>query len=242
VVPANPSRALAGARASEDTGESGGTSMLSDLKRRVCLLNQELPANGLVTMTSGNLSSRDAETDLVVIKPSGVSYAMLTPEDMAVVTLSGEVVDGRLAPSVDTPTHLYIYRHRPEVMGVVHTHSAYATAFAAVGRQIPCALTAIADEFGGAIPVGEYAPIGEEAIGREVCRAIGDSNAILMRQHGVFTIGDSPEAALKAAVMVEDVARTCFLAMQLGTLVELPPEEVARAHRRYVEKYGQRER
>jgi L-ribulose-5-phosphate 4-epimerase len=165
--------------------------MLSDLKRRVCLLNQELPANGLVTMTSGNLSGRDAETGLVVIKPSGVSYARLIPEDMAVVTLSGEVVEGSLAPSVDTPTHLYIYRHRPELMGIVHTHSTYATAFAAVGRPIPC---------------------------------------------------DSPEAALKAAVMVEDVARTCFLAMQLGTLVELPPEEVARAHRRYVEKYGQRKR
>lgn len=214
--------------------------MLSDLKRRVCLLNHELPANGLVTMTSGNLSARDSETGLVVIKPSGVSYAALAAEDMVVVTLSGEVMEGRLAPSVDTPTHLYIYRHRPDVMGIVHTHSAYATAFAAVGRPIPCALTAIADEFGGPIPIGEYAPIGEEAIGREVCRSIGSCNAILMKQHGVFTIGDSPEAALKAAVMVEDVARTCFLAMQLGMLVELPAEEVARAHRRYVERYGQR--
>ncbi len=176
----------------------------------------------------------------MVIKPSGVGYAQLAPENMQVVTLQGEVVEGELNPSVDTATHLYIYRHRPDVMGVVHTHSNYATAFAAVGRTIPCALTAIADEFGGPIPLGEYAPIGEEDIGREVCRAIGDSLAILMKQHGVFTIGDSPEAALKAAVMVEDVARTCFLAMQLGALVDLPAGEVARAHRRYVEKYGQR--
>ncbi len=214
--------------------------MLDELRRRVCLLNQELPANGLVTMTSGNLSGRDAETNLVVIKPSGVSYPALTPDSMVVVTLDGEVVAGELAPSVDTPTHLYIYRHRPDTMGVVHTHSNYATAFAAVGRPIPCALTAIADEFGGPIPIGAYAPVGEEDIGREVCRSIGTCSAILMRSHGVFTIGSSPEAALKAAVMVEDVARTCFLAMQLGALAELPAEEVARAHRRYVEKYGQR--
>jgi len=215
--------------------------MLEDLKRRTCLLNQELLTAGLVTMTSGNLSARDPETNLVVIKPSGVRYDALTPEDMAVVTLEGEQVEGKLKPSVDTATHLYVYRHRPDANGLVHTHSNYATAFAVLGRSIPCALTAIADEFGGPIPVGEYAPVGEEDIGREICRAIGSSKAILMKQHGVFTIGDSPDTALKAAVMVEDVAKTCFLAMQMGTLEELPAEEIARAHRRYVEKYGQKE-
>jgi L-ribulose-5-phosphate 4-epimerase len=159
---------------------------------------------------------------------------------MGVVDVAGRVVEGRLKPSVDTATHLYIYRERSDVFGVVHTHSNYATAFAAVGRPIPCALTAIADEFGGGIPVGDYAQIGEEEIGREVCRAIGAGKAILMKQHGVFTIGDSPEAALKAAVMVEDVAHTCFLALQLGALEDLPPEEIARAHKRYTEKYGQK--
>jgi L-ribulose-5-phosphate 4-epimerase len=214
--------------------------MLEELRARVCQLNRELPANRLVAMTSGNLSGRDPQTGLVVIKPSGVSYAELTPPDMVVVSLDGRIAEARLSPSVDTPTHLYIYRHRPDVFGVGHTHSSYATAFAAVGRPIPCALTAIADEFGGCIPVGGYAPIGEEEIGREVCRSIGTCKAILMKQHGVFTIGESPEAALKAAVMVEDAARTCSLAMQLGDLEELPAEEVARAHRRYVERYGQR--
>lgn len=215
--------------------------MLEDLKRRTCLLNKELLTAGLVTMTSGNLSARDPETNLVVIKPSGVLYPSLVPEDMAVVTLEGVQMEGRLKLSVDTATHLYLYRHRPEANGVVHTHSNYATAFAALGRSIPCALTAIADEFGGPIPVGEYAPVGEEEIGREIGRAIGSSKAILMKQHGVFTIGDSPEAALKAAIMVEDVAKTCFLAMQMGTLEELPAEEIARAHRHYLEKYGQKE-
>lgn len=214
--------------------------MLEELKRRACLLNQELLSAGLVTMTSGNLSARDPETDLVVIKPSGVLYPSLTPEDMAVVTLDGEQVEGRLKPSVDTATHLYVYRNRADVHGMVHTHSNYATAFAALGRGIPCALTAIADEFGGPIPIGAYAPVGEEEIGREICRAIGASKAILMKHHGVFTIGDSPEAALKSAIMLEDVAKTCFLAAQLGPLVELPAEEVARAHRRYLEKYGQK--
>ncbi len=214
--------------------------MLEALKERVCRLNCELPQAGLVTMTSGNLSGRDPESGLVAIKPSGVSYTALAPEDIVLVTLQGEVVEGKLKPSVDTATHLYVYRQRADVFGMVHTHSNYATAFAALGMGLPCALTAIADEFGGPIPVGAYAPIGEEAIGQEICRAIGTSKAILMAQHGVFTIGDSPEAALKSAVMVEDVAKTCFLAMQLGKLTPLPEEEVARAHRRYVEKYGQK--
>jgi L-ribulose-5-phosphate 4-epimerase len=214
--------------------------MLEALKERVCQLNKELDKQGLVTMTSGNVSGRDLETGLVVIKPSGVAYEKLRPEDMSVVTLTGEVVEGTLKPSVDTATHLYVYRHRADVNGVVHTHSNYATAFAAVGRGIPCSLTAMADEFGGPIPVGPYAAIGGEEIGQAIVEHIGGSKAILMKNHGVFTIGESPEAALKSAVMVEDVARTCFLAMQIGDLSEIPADEVARAHKRYREKYGQR--
>lgn len=210
------------------------------LKERVCQLNRELDKQGLVTMTSGNVSGRDLETGLVVIKPSGVAYEKLRPEDMSVVTLTGEVVEGTLKPSVDTATHLYVYRHRADVNGVVHTHSNYATAFAAVGRGIPCSLTAMADEFGGPIPVGPYAAIGGEEIGQAIVEHIGGSKAILMKNHGVFTIGESPEAALRSAVMVEDAARTCFLAMQIGDLSEIPADEVARAHKRYREKYGQR--
>ncbi len=213
--------------------------MLESLKQEVWAANLELPKAGLVTWTSGNVSGRDAETNLVVIKPSGVRYENLQPEDMVVVDLEGKVVEGRLKPSVDTATHLYIYRHRPEVMGVVHTHSPHATAFAATGRSIPCVLTAMADEFGGPIPCGDYAPIGEEDIGREVVRSIGTSPAILMKNHGVFTIGRTVMSAVKAAVMVEDVAHTVFLALRLGEVDEIPPSEVARAHRRYVEKYGQ---
>jgi L-ribulose-5-phosphate 4-epimerase len=214
--------------------------MLEALKERVCQLNRELDKQGLVTMTSGNVSGRDLETGLVVIKPSGVAYEKLRPEDMSVVTLTGEVMEGTLKPSVDTATHLYVYRHRADVNGVVHTHSNYATAFAAVGRGIPCSLTAMADEFGGPIPVGPYAAIGGEEIGQAIVEHIGGSKAILMKNHGVFTIGESPEAALKSAVMVEDAARTCFLAMQIGDLSEIPADEVARAHKRYREKYGQR--
>ncbi len=214
--------------------------MLESLKERVCRLNKELPRWGLVAATSGNVSGRDEATGRVVIKPSGVSYDECRPEDMVVVSLDGEVIEGARRPSVDTATHLYVYRHRADVHGVVHTHSSYATAFAAVGRPIPVCLTAIADEFGGPIPVGEYAPVGEEEIGREIVRAIGGSRAILMKNHGVFTIGETPEAAVKSAIMVEDAARTVWLAMQLGEPGELPPEEVARAHRRYREKYGQR--
>ncbi len=213
--------------------------MFKKLKEELVQLHLELPKNNLVVWTSGNVSGRDPETGFVVIKPSGIRYEKLTPEDMVVVDLDGKVVEGRHKPSSDTFAHVYIYRHRPDVNGVVHTHSTFATAWAAAGRPIPPVLTAISDEFGGPIPVGGYAKIGGDEIGQEIIRSIGASPAILMKNHGVFTIGKTPEAAVKAAVMVEDVARTVFYALQLGAPDEIPAEEVARAHRRYLEEYGQ---
>jgi L-ribulose-5-phosphate 4-epimerase len=176
---------------------------------------------------------------LVIIKPSGIRYEDLTPESMVVVDLDGKVVEGNHKPSSDTCAHVYVYRHRPDVNGVVHTHSTFATAWAAVGRPIPAVLTAICDEFGGPVPVGAYAKIGGDEIGQEIIRSIGSSPAILMKNHGVFTVGKTPEAAVKAAVMVEDVARTVFYALQMGQPEEIPAEEIARAHRRYLEEYGQ---
>lgn len=213
--------------------------LLSALCEEVCAGNKMLPDAGLVTWTSGNVSGRDPDTGYVVIKPSGVRYEALTPDKMVVVDLDGNVVEGDLRPSVDGATHLYVYRHRADVMGMVHTHSTFATAFAAVGQPIPVYLTAIADEFGGPIPVGAYAQIGEEQIGQEIIRSIGSSCAILMRSHGVFTIGANVSAAVKAAVMTEDVARTVYYALQLGQPDVIPPEEVARAHERYRSGYGQ---
>jgi len=212
---------------------------LDQLRREICQLHAELPRYNLVSWTSGNISGRDPESGLVVIKPSGVTYDELTPENMVVVNLDGKVVDGKLKPSSDTYAHVYIYRHRPDVNGVVHTHSTFATAWAAVGKPIPAILTAICDEFGGPIPVGAYAKIGGDDIGQEILHSIGSSPAILMKNHGVFTIGRTPELAVKAAVMVEDVARTVFYALQLGKPDEIPSEEIARAHRRYLEEYGQ---
>lgn len=214
--------------------------ILADLRRAVCELNKELPKNRLVTMTSGNVSGRDAETGHVVIKPSGVSFDDLTPENMCVVSLDGKQIECSHSPSVDTPTHLYVYKHMPRVNGIVHTHSNYATSFAALGEPIPAVLTAIADEFGGPIPCGPYCKIGEEEIGKAVVEHIGDSPAILLQNHGVFTVGPTPEAALKAAVMVEDVAKTVHLAMLRGKPIPIPEEEVKRGHKRYQDKYGQR--
>jgi L-ribulose-5-phosphate 4-epimerase len=213
--------------------------MLEKLCRKVCELHQELPRNNLVAWTSGNISSRDPESGLVVIKPSGVMYPDLTPDKMVVLDLGGKIVEGTLKPSSDTATHLYIYRQRPDVNGIVHTHSPFATAFAAIGKPIPPVLTAICDEFGGEIPLGGFAPIGDEAIGMEVVRSIGTSPAILMQNHGVFTVGKSAMAAVKTAVMVEDAARTVYYAMQLGEPIPIPDEMVARLHKRYKEQYGQ---
>jgi L-ribulose-5-phosphate 4-epimerase len=210
------------------------------MRREVCAMNLELPKWGLVTWTSGNVSGRDGDTGYVVIKPSGVRYEDLTPDKMVVVDLDGNVVDGPLKPSVDTTTHLYLYRHREDVGGVVHTHSAYATSFAALGESIPVYLTAMGDEFGTEIPVGDYCEIGGEAIGKEIIRSIGASPAILIKSHGVFTIGPSAEAAVKAAVMTEDVAKTVHLALLRGKPTPLPPDEVTRLRRVYLENYGQR--
>jgi L-ribulose-5-phosphate 4-epimerase len=216
--------------------------MLENLKEEILALNLELPRNRLVVWTSGNVSGRDPETGLVVIKPSGVRYEELRPEHMAVVDLQGELIEGSLKPSSDTASHLYIYRHRPDVGGVVHTHSPYATAFAAVGRPIPVVLTAIADEFGSPIPCGGFALIGDESIGRVVIESIGDSPAVLLKNHGVFTIGGTARAAVKAAVMTEENARTVWLALQLGTPDEIPAADVAKLHQRYRNRYGQSER
>jgi len=213
--------------------------IIETLRREVCKLHQELPRNNLVVWTGGNISGRDPESGLVTIKPSGVLYSDLTPETMVVLDLAGTIVEGALKPSSDTATHLNIYRQRPDVNGIVHTHSPFATAFAVVGKPIPPVLTAICDEFGGAIPVGGFAPIGNEAIGIEIVRSIGDSPAILMQNHGVFTVGNSASEAVKAAVMVEDAARTVYYALQLGELIPIPDEMVSRLHKRYKEQYGQ---
>lgn len=213
--------------------------MLEPLREKLWQLHLELPKNNLVTWTSGNVSERDKTTSYVVIKPSGIRYEDLRPEHMVVIDLEGKVIEGNLKVSSDTASHLYIYRNRPDVNGVVHTHSAFATAFAAVGKPIPVYLTSQADEFGGPIPCGGFALIGGEEIGKVVLESIGDSKAVLLKNHGVFTVGSSAEAAVKAAVMVEDIARTVWLALQMGLPDEIPPEMVEKLHYRYTHVYGQ---
>ncbi|NDJ61552.1 MAG: L-ribulose-5-phosphate 4-epimerase [Chloroflexi bacterium] len=215
--------------------------MLPELRAEVCKLHQALPDNNLVAWTSGNISGRDPETGLVVIKPSGLKFADLTPESMVVVDEDGSVVEGLYKPSSDTASHCYIYRHRADIHGVVHTHSRYATAFAVVGKSIPCVTTALADEFGGPIPCCDFALIGNEQIGAEIVKMMAHNNsqAMLLRNHGVFTFGKDAEAAVKAAVMVEDNAAIVWMAMQIGEPLPISDEDVAKLHDRYVNVYGQ---
>ncbi len=215
--------------------------LLPELRAEVCRLHAALPAHHLVAWTSGNISARDAATGLIAIKPSGLLYEDLLPENMVIVDADGQVVEGDLAPSSDTASHCYIYRALPQVGGIVHTHSRFATAFAALGRPIPCVLTAMADEFGGDIPCGGFALIGGEAIGQEVVRCLVGSHspAVLMQNHGVFTIGPSARAAVQAAVMTEDVAATVWHAEQLGTPIPISPDHIAALHHRYTHVYGQ---
>ena len=222
-----------------------GRSAVAAARAEVCRLHAALVTAGLVAWTSGNVSARvrgDGDADLLVIKPSGISYDDLTPESMVVCDLDGNRVDGEYQPSSDTASHAYVYRHMPQVGGVVHTHSTYATAWAARGEAIPCVITAMADEFGGEIPVGPFALIGGDEIGRGVVATLAGhrSPAVLMRSHGVFTIGATAKDAVKAAVMCEDAARTVHLARAYGDPPPLPADQVDALHHRYTTEYGQR--
>ena len=226
------------------TGPEPG--VIDQVRREVCGLHAALVSSGLVAWTAGNISARVPGAALMVIKPSGVEYGDLTPESMVVCDLDGRVVEdpavnpGGYRPSSDTATHAYVYRAMPDVGGVVHTHSGYATAWAARGEAIPCVITAMADEFGGEIPVGPFALIGSDEIGRGIVATLSGhrSPAVLMRSHGVFTIGPDARSALKAAVMCEDVARTVHLARAFGdAIAPIPPEQIDALHRRYTQEY-----
>ena len=216
---------------------------VADAREQLASLHQELVRYNLVAWTAGNVSARaqGPDGDVLVIKPSGVSYAALTPESMIVCSLEGVVIEGDLSPSSDTAAHAYVYRHRPDVGGIVHTHSTYASAWAARNEEIPCVLTAMADEFGGPIPIGPFAVVGDESIGAGIVATLDGhrSRAVIMANHGVFTIGRDAQDAVKAAVMCEDVARTVHIARQLGELTPLPPDRIDHLFHRYQNVYGQ---
>ncbi|GAA1849270.1 L-ribulose-5-phosphate 4-epimerase [Myceligenerans crystallogenes] len=217
-------------------------------------LHAELPRNNLVVWTAGNVSQRvripaalggadDGSADLLVIKPSGVSYDELTPEKMVVCDLEGTMVhESPHKPSSDTAAHAYTYRHLDRVGGVVHTHSTYACAWAARGEEVPCVLTMMADEFGGPIPVGPFAIIGDDSIGRGIVETLRDSRspAVLMANHGPFTIGKDARAAVKAAVMCEEVARAVHISRQLGDPLPIDQKHVDSLYDRYQNVYGQK--
>lgn len=215
---------------------------IRQVRREVAALHAELPKYGLVVWTAGNVSARVPGHDLLVIKPSGVSYDDLTPDNMVVCDLDGKVVEGEHAPSSDTEAQAYVYRHLPEVGGVVHTHSPYAVAWAARGEAIPCVTTMCADEFGGEIPVGPFAIIGDDSIGRGIVETLRGSRspAVLMQNHGVFTVGPNAKSAVKAAVMCEDVARSVHLSRQLGQPIPIAQPSVDALYDRYQNVYGQR--
>jgi L-ribulose-5-phosphate 4-epimerase len=215
---------------------------MDELRREVCALHQELVRYRLVAWTTGNVSARVEGEELMVIKASGVPYEQLSPEAIVVCDLDGLLVSGDFAPSSDAATHGHVYRELGDVGGIAHTHSPYATAWAIRGEPVPCVMTAMADEFGGEIPVGPFALIGDDAIGRGIVETLAGhpSPAVLMRAHGVFTIGPTARAAVKAAVMCEDAARTVHLARSLGAVAPLDPDSIEALHDRYQNVYGQR--
>ena len=212
------------------------------LRTEVAGLHAELVRYGLVVWTAGNISARVPGADLLLIKPSGVPYDELSPDKMVLCDLFGNVVDGDHMPSSDTATSAFVYRAMPHVGGVVHTHSTYATAWASLGKPIPCVLTMMADEFGGEIPIAPFARIGDEEIGKAIVATLSNhrSNAVLLRSHGVFTIGKTAKEAVKAAVMCEDVARSVHVARQLGDPQPIAAADIDALYDRYQNAYGQR--
>jgi L-ribulose-5-phosphate 4-epimerase len=212
---------------------------------QIAALHSELTHYELVIWTGGNISGRVPGADLFVIKPSGVSYDDLSPENQILCDLDGNVIPSTpgsdRSPSSDTAAHAYVYRNMPEVGGVVHTHSTYATAWAARGEAIPCVITAMADEFGGPIPVGPFAIIGDDSIGHGIVETLTGhrSRAVLMQNHGVFTIGKDARDAVKAAVMAEDVAKTVHISRQLGEPIPIPQADIDSLFDRYQNVYGQ---
>ncbi|GAA2951696.1 MULTISPECIES: L-ribulose-5-phosphate 4-epimerase [Microbacterium] len=225
--------------------DSAVSEAIARVRADVAALHSELVRYGLIVWTGGNVSGRVPGADLFVIKPSGVSYDDLAPENMILCDLDGNVVPGSVgserSPSSDTAAHAYVYRHMPEVGGVVHTHSTYAVAWAARGEEIPCVITAMADEFGGPIPIGPFAIIGDDSIGRGIVETLRGhrSRGVLMQNHGPFTIGSSAKDAVKAAVMLEDVARTVHIAKQAGPVIPIPQEAIDSLYNRYQNVYGQ---
>jgi L-ribulose-5-phosphate 4-epimerase len=215
------------------------------IRADVAKLHAELVRYNLIVWTGGNVSGRVPGADLFVIKPSGVSYDDLAPENMILCDLDGNAIPGtpgsERSPSSDTAAHAYVYRHMPEVGGVVHTHSTYGVAWAARGEEIPCVITAMADEFGGPIPVGPFAIIGDDSIGRGIVETLRGhrSRGVIMQNHGPFTIGTNAKDAVKAAVMLEDVARTVHIAREAGPLVPIPQDKIDALYNRYQNVYGQ---
>ena len=212
---------------------------LRKLRNELTDLHLELVKYDLVVWTGGNISAIDRDRGLVVVKPSGIKYEELTPEKMVIVDLKGEVIEGDLKPSSDILSHLYVYNQMKEVGGIVHTHSTFATSFVAVGMPIPVYLTAHGDEFGCPIPCGDFALIGGNDIGKVIVESIGDCSAILLKNHGVFTIGSNASEATKSAVMVEDIARTVWHALRIGQPEEIPDGQVRKLYNRYQNIYGQ---
>lgn len=213
--------------------------MLKKLRGLVCGLLKEMPGNGLVCLTSGNMSARDSASGYVVIKPSGVPYEELTPKKMVIVNSGGKVIWGKLKPSSDTASHLFIYKNLDNIFGIVHTHSPYATAFAAAGLPIPVLFSETAEEFGGEIPVSEFVLIGDEAIGEQVIKYGQRTHAVLLKRHGVFTFGKTPNKALELAVLVENSARIAWLSMQLNSPESIPEEKIRSLYNRQQSIYGQ---
>ena len=213
--------------------------LLKKLRTEVCQANKELKSNNLVLWTSGNVSARDPETGYVVIKPSGVLFDDLTPESIVVVDLDGQLIEGEFKPSVDTASHLYVYKNRSDINGIVHTHSPYATSFSITGDPLQIYTTTSAAVFGGPIPISDFATIGEEEIGKEIVEKIGDSSAILIRNHGIFTIGPDYSSALKSSIVLEETAQSVHYAMCRQEIDPLSQEVIDRGYDVYHQTYGQ---
>lgn len=213
--------------------------LVQKLREEVIKAGLKLKEYGLITLTGGNVSGRDTQTGLIAITPSGMEYDKLTLEDIVIVDLDGNIIDGERKPSTDLITHLQIYRAKDNINGIIHTHSSYASCFAVLNQSIPVVCTTMANEVGGEVLVASYAPVGSKELGENIIDKIRKQKAVLLQNHGVFTYGEDVHHALVAAVMLEDAAKVYYLARSIGDPLKLPDEEIKKANDLFKYSYGQ---
>lgn len=214
--------------------------LLEELRQRVIDTALKAQREKLIPLTMGNFSARDRKKGCVCITPSGMEYDKLMPSDIVVLDVEGNIIDGERKPSIEAPLHCAVYRRRKDVFGVSHTHSVFATAWAACNESIPVVVAELAALIGGPVECAIYKPMGSLELAETAAIRLKDRHAILLANHGVLAVGNDIEAAFANSVVVEEGAKIAYYARQIGVMKMIPEEECKSLRKSTLEKYGQK--